>query len=148
MKVNHLVASLLSVTVFLSACASPNLERPTQSIIRDKAAIAAEAQRDYAASVNQDAIALSRRRSAIGNDEVDVDYIGKPEALLEDMAQRYGYSYAEEGKKYELKTINVRMERALPIDVMRNVGNMVDDGADVVLNTVEKKITLVYKPLN
>ena len=148
MKSKLLVIPVVISTVFLGACASNKSAYPTQNLIRDKASIAAEAQRDYAAAINQDAIAMSRKRSAIGNDEVDVDFIGKPEALLQDMAQRYGYTYAEEGKKYELRTINIRMERVLPIDVMRNVGNMVNDGADVVLNTVDKTIKLVYKPLN
>lgn len=143
----------VAVIATLAGCASS--PQPTTSdteafasrLIADKVAVAADAQRDYVALVSEDKTVLNRKQASIETDEVDVDYIGKPQELLQTFAYRYGYKYVESGKRSNLRTINVRVQKVAPVEVLRNVGHQVDNGADVVLDKGAKTLRLIYKNL-
>lgn len=144
---------LVLAAAALSGCAtSPvpttkDTEAFASRLLAEKVAVAADAQREYAALVNEDRLALSRKQAAMETDEVDVDYIGKPQELLQTFAYRYGYRYIESGKRVDLRTINVRVQKAPPIEVLRNIGHQVDAAADVVLDKNDKTLRLIYKNL-
>jgi len=134
----------------LAGCASTPSVQDTETIaisrlIAEKVAVAAEAQREYVALVNENKAALSRKQAAIEKDEVDIDYIGKPQELLQTLAHRYGYRYIESGKRTDLRIINVRVQKTPPIEVLRNIGYQIDPSADVVLDKRAKTIRLIYK---
>jgi len=144
---------VLMLTVALSGCAtSPvptamDTEAFASRLIADKVAVAADAQREYVALVNEDRSVLSRKQAAMEVDEVDVDYIGKPQELLQTFAYRYGYRYVESGKRIDLRTINVRVQKVPPVEVLRNIGYQVDALADVVLDKDARTLRLIYKNL-
>lgn len=144
---------LALAAVALAGCAtSPvpttqDTEAFASRLIADKVAVAADAQREYVALVNEDKSVLSRKQAAMETDEVDVDYIGKPQELLQTFAYRYGYRYIESGKRVDLRTINVRVQKTPPIEVLRNIGYQVDAAADVVLDKNAKTLRLIYKNL-
>ena len=141
---------LALAAVALAGCAtSPvpttkDTEAFASRLIADKVAVAADAQREYVALVNEDKSVLSRKQAAMETDEVDVDYIGKPQELLQTFAYHYGYRYIESGKRVDLRTINVRVQKTPPIEVLRNIGYQVDAAADVVLDKNAKTLRLIY----
>jgi defect-in-organelle-trafficking protein DotD len=114
-------------------------------LIADKVAAAADAQREYIALGNEYKSVLFRKQAAIETDEVDVDYIGKPQELLQTFAYRYGYRYIESGKRIDLNTINVRMQKAPPIEVLRNISVQLSAVANIVLDKDAKTLRLIYK---
>lgn len=141
---------MLLAAAALAGCAAPSsttddTEAFASRLIADKVAVAADAQRDYVALVNEDKTVLLRKQAAMESDEVDVDYIGQPQELLQTFAHRYGYRYIESGKRTDLRMINVRMLKTAPVEVLRNVGYQVDSGADVVLDKNAKTLRLIYK---
>lgn len=144
--------ALLAGALVLTGCASkkpsdgPDSEAFASRLIANKVAVAADAQREYVAIVNEDAALKARKQASLETDEVDVDYIGKPQELLQTFAHRYGYRYVESGAQRRLKNINVRVQRVPPIEVLRNIGYQVDAMADVSLDKNEKVIRLVFKP--
>jgi len=140
--------SVLAGCVSSPAPSSKDTEAFASRLIAAKVAVAADAQREYVAVLNEDKAVLSRKQAALDTDEVDVDYIGKPQELLQTFAYRYGYRYVESGKYVDLRTINVRVQKALPIEVLRNIGYQVDAVADVVLDKNAKILRLVYKSLS
>jgi len=140
----------LIMFVFTGCVTSPvtsgeDTEAFARRLIANKLAIAANAQREYVELVNEDKSVILRKQAAIETDEVDVDYIGKPQELLQIFAYRYGYRYIESGKRNELRTINVRVQNVSPIEVLRNIGYQVDTAADVVLDKNTKTLRLIYK---
>lgn len=146
-------AQMLGMLLVLSGCMTT--QGPTTSdteafasrLIADKVAVAADAQRQYVELVSEDKAVLSRKQAAIDTDEVDVDYIGHPQELLQTFAHRYGYRYIESGKRSDLRTINVRVKNMSPMDVLKNIGHQVDFAADVVLDRNAKTLRLIYKPI-
>lgn len=144
---------VIAVVATLTGCASPTQPTTTDTgafasrLIADKVAVAADAQRDYVALVSEDKTVLNRKQTSFETDEVDVDYIGKPQELLQTFAYRYGYKYVESGKRANLRTINIRVQKVAPDDVLRNIGQQVDNGADVVLDKGAKTLRLIYKNL-
>lgn len=148
------ISALFAATAFVSAmsgCATSavpttsDTEAFASQMIAEKVAVAAQAQREYVALVNEDKKTVSIKQSSIDYDLVDIDYLGKPQELLQTFAYKYGYRYIESGKRAELKTVNVQMKRVRPVEILRNVGYQVDSGADVTLDKNEKTIRLVYK---
>ena len=144
---------LLVTVLLLGGCASTT-SKPTDTdtqafadrLIADKVALAAKAQQDYVALVNEDKLIIQKKQSSLETDEIDVDYIGKPQELLQMFAHRYGYRYIETGSRVDLRTINVRVAKAPPIEVLRNIGYQIDASANVELDKNSKTLRLIYKP--
>lgn len=124
---------------------SSDSEGYANRIIAEKVDVAATAQREFAAAVQEDKEMAVRKQAALETDEVDVDYIGKPQQLLETLAYRYGYKYIETGKRIELKTINIRVKKTAPLEVVRNIGHQIGQPAEVVLDKSTKTLRLIYK---
>jgi len=135
----------------LSGCASTNThpepaEAPLEKLISEKLVISAKAQSDYSALITENTRTLTRRQQDLDVGEpVDVDFIGKPQELLMTFAYRYGYRYIETGKRAELHIINVRVVNQPPQEVLRSIGQQVDNGADVELDRPAKIVRLIYK---
>ncbi len=120
-------------------------EAHARKVIIDKVDMAVQAQRELAVATQEGKQMVLRRQAALTADEVDIDYIGKPQPLLESLAHRYGYKYMETGKRAELKTINMRVVKRPVIEVLRDIGHQIDSGADVVLDKDAKIVRVVYK---
>lgn len=153
MKSNVLLGWTIVVGLVVTGCASTRPVATTTEdteafagrLIAEKVSVAADAQRDFVAMVAEDQDMTFRKQAALDTDAIDVDFIGAPQELLQTMAHRYGYRYIESGKRSDLRTINVRVLRASPVEVLRNIGHQVDAGAEVVLDVNEKVLRLVYK---
>lgn len=137
----------LAIVLALGGCAAPAPQEDdfASKLISEKAAIAAGAQRDFAALVAEDYSTVQRRQAAFETDTIDVDYIGNPKELIQTLAARYGMSFQETGRVIELRPINIRVKSVTPDAVLRNVGNQIHAGADVVLNRPAKSLTIEYK---
>lgn len=144
---------VLILLLGLTGCATTPepVEEDTEAfaskVISEKVGVAATAQRDYVALVNDDQEVKLKKQAAMASDLVNIDYIGKPQELLQTIAVRYGYRYIESGKWADLRTINIRVQKTSPIEVLRNIGYQIDAYADVVLEKNTKIIRLTYKPL-
>lgn len=147
----HIVLLLVVGSLFGCASTPVPVEEDTEAfaskVIADKVGVAADAQRDYAALVNEDRAVMLKKQAAFDADLIDVDYIGKPQELLQTLAHRYGYKYVESGKRNDLRTVNIRVRRTSPVEVMKNVGYQIDSMADVVLEKNAKVLRLNYKPI-
>ena len=102
-------------------------------LIAQKMAVASDAQREYVALVNEDKAVMAQRQKSLETDEVDVNYQGKPQELLQVFSHRYGYRFVESGKYRNLRNINVRM------------GNQINAAADVQLDKSNHVLRLIYK---
>lgn len=144
------VASAL-IAIGLVACTTTVKTTSTEGeafaarLIAEKVAAASEAHGRYVALVAEEQQIVARKQVALDTDTVDVDYIGKPQELLQTFAYRYGYQYLEVGKRQDLRTINLRVQQASPIEVLKNVGLQIDGGADVVLDKNARTLRLIYK---
>lgn len=142
---------LVLAGLILTGCSStkkevePDSEAFAHRMIADKVALAANAQHDYVAILAEGMIVLTRKQAALDTDQVDVDFIGKPRELLQTFAYRYGYKFVETGKSRTLKTVNVRVTRMSPIEVLRNIGYQINNAADVELDRNTKTLRLIYK---
>jgi defect-in-organelle-trafficking protein DotD len=143
---------LLALVLSFGACASrpsptvpPDSEAYARRIITEKVDEAVQAQRDLAAATQEGQAALVRKQAALAVDEVDVDYIGLPQPLLEAIAYRYGYRYVESGKRTELATVNLRVRKERVPEVLHDVARQIVDGADVVIDQNAKVLRLLYK---
>lgn len=144
-----LIVGMLVVAAGCSTTRVPpgsDTEAYAERLLAEKVSVAASAQRDYARLVNEHKAVVDSKRSSFDVDEVDVDYIGKPEALLQAFAHRYGYRYVETGPRRDIRTINVRMQKVPPVEVLRNVGYQIDSAADVELDKADGVLRLIYKP--
>lgn len=148
-----LLAALVA-PLMVSGCASkPKVsDRDTEAyaavLLAEHADVAAKAQKQYVALVAEDKQITAQKQHSIDTDEVDVDFLGTPQELLQTFAYRYGYRYIESGQRRSLKNINVRVNKASPIDVLRNVGHQITNGADLVLDKNAKVIRVIYKPVS
>ena len=148
MKKSLLISGLF-LSLVVSGCvtnnSAKNAEKDSKDLIQEKASEAADAQRLYYETINQEAIAMQRKQNAVTSDLVDVDYIGLPQEFLKtNFAPRYGYSYHEEGSPKKMLPINIRIQKANALDIIKNVGFLVGKDADVIMNTVNKTITFRY----
>ena len=128
-----------------STPSGPDTEAFVRQVLVEKVDAAVLAQRELAAATSEGRQMLLRKQAALDEDEVDIDYVGKPQPLLESIAMRYGYRYVETGKRQDLKTVNLRVQRQPVIEVLRNLGNQIDRSADVVLEKDAKILRLIYK---
>ncbi|MGV5489269.1 DotD/TraH family lipoprotein [Pseudomonas sp. XP2] len=144
---------VLLALVALGGCASSakpttdDTEAFASRIIADKVSVAVNSQHNYVSRLNADRVQAASRQAAVDTDQVDIDFIGKPQELLQTFASRYGYAYVESGKRVDLKPINVWVRRATPINVLKDVGAQIDTGADVVLDKSTNTLRLIYKPV-
>lgn len=139
----------------LSGCATQSkvvtadTEAYASQVIAEKVGIAADAQRTYLALVAEDRAVMLAKQAALLSDEIDVDYIGQAPELLQSFAYRYGYKYAESGKRVAIAPINIRVVKQSPVEVLRSIGNQIHASADVELdqNSNPKTLRLVFKPI-
>ena len=138
--------------IFLSGCVTTSQsgsgvthEVYANRLLADKMAVAADAQRDYAALVAEGQARVERKQEMLQRDLIDVDYIGMPQELLQTIAYRYGYRYVEVGHREQLRAVNIKVKGASPIDVLRTIGQQIDRQADVVLSLPARTIRLAYK---
>ena len=139
-------ASLIAV-LLMSGCAAngPEKEDFASSLIAEKTAIAAAAQRDYVALLSEDYSTLQKRWLSFDKDTIDLDFIGNPKELIQTIASRYGMSFSEVGRPVEFRQINIRMSGVKPDDALRNIGNQINAAADIVFNRTSHSITIEYK---
>lgn len=141
-----------AMVFLLAGCASNPPQQEEEDfatrLMAEKAAIAAAAQRDYAALLAEDYATLQKRWTAFDADTIDVDFIGNPKELVETIASRYGMSFGETGQKLDLKTINIRVKGVKPDAVLRNIGNQIHAGADLIFDRSTKSLTIEYKNRN
>lgn len=150
-RVNAITA--LVMTGLLAGCATTaqptteDTEAFASRIIADKVAIAVSSQHNYIAALNADRAKAASRQAAIDTDQVDIDFIGKPQELLQTLAKRYGYRYVESGKRVDLKPVNVWVRKATPFNVLRDIDVQIQQGANVVLDKSTGTLRLVYKQI-
>ncbi|MCP2041876.1 defect-in-organelle-trafficking protein DotD [Neisseria sp. HSC-16F19] len=116
-----------------------------QTVIAQKISVAADAQMDYTEMLNEDTRLRYQRQDDFQSELIDVDYIGKPIPMLNAMANRYGFSLVETGKRKDLRIVNVRMKSVAPVEVMRSLAQQMDYAADIVLDKQTSTIRVVYK---
>lgn len=136
------------VSIAITGCSAlPSSSDPSlaESVIAQKVSIAAEAQRDYLALLQEDSRIQRIRNEDFNNELVDVDYIGKPLPILSSMGKRYGFNLVEIGKRKELRIINIRMKNVSPVEVLRNIAQQIDYSANVILDKNSNTIRIVYK---
>ncbi len=142
-----MIFPILAVTL-LAACSSSRTSSDVslaESVIAQKISVAAAAQQDYLAILNEDSRLKTVRRDDFDNELIDVDYIGKPLPMLNAMANRYGYSLIEIGKRKDLRIINIRMKSVAPIEMLRNVSNQINYAADIILDKNSGTLRVIYK---
>lgn len=142
-----MIFPILAVTL-LAACSSNRTSSDVslaESVIAQKISVAAAAQQDYLAILNEDSRLKTVRRDDFDNELIDVDYIGKPLPMLNAMANRYGYSLIEIGKRKDLRIINIRMKSVAPIEMLRNVSNQINYAADIILDKNSGTLRVIYK---
>jgi defect-in-organelle-trafficking protein DotD len=146
------IGSVLVILASLGACASTPRERLSpdspayaRSIVIEKVDAAVRAQRELAEATTEGAALRLRKQAALETDAVDIDYIGPPQPLLEEIAFRYGYRYVELGKAVDLAIVNLRVQNAPVQEVLHNVGYQIESNASVELDTQSKTLRLQYK---
>lgn len=147
--------SLRSLSVLamlpLAGCAITTTTNPVTEdvyanrLMAEKMAVAADAQREYAALVAEGQSRVARKQEMLEIDLINVDYIGMPQELLQTLAYRYGYRFVEVGQRQQLRSINVNVKQARPVDILQTIGQQVDQRADVVLSLSSRTIRLQYK---
>ena len=150
---SSLKLSPLLLALSLAACSTTqdqarldaDSEAYARTVLIEKVDSAVRAQRELAVATQEGQALLLRKQAAFDNDEVDLDYIGKPQPLLESLAYRYGYKYVETGRRAELNTVNLRVARKPALEVVRDISYQIDSGADIVLDKDAKVVRLVYK---
>jgi defect-in-organelle-trafficking protein DotD len=53
--------------------------------------------------------------------------------------------FVENGKRLDLRPVNVRMKGVTPDALLRNLGNQMHAGADVILDRQAKMVIIEYK---
>lgn len=143
----NMIFPIFAVTL-LAGCSSNRTSSDVslaEAVIAQKISVAAAAQQDYLAILNEDSRLKTVRRDDFDNELIDVDYIGKPLPMLNAMANRYGYSLIEIGKRRDLRIINIRMKSVAPIEMLRNVSNQINYAADIILDKNSGTLRIIYK---
>jgi defect in organelle trafficking protein DotD len=150
-KCGVVVSALIAVA--LSGCAvpkqpdGPDTEAQARRVILERVDSAVAAQRELAAAQSEAKATASRRQAALEADEVDIDYQGRVQPLLEALAVRYGYKFVEAGRRggQDLPMVNIRCTKKGVIPVLEDLGLQIDKEAQIVLDKDIKAIRLVYK---
>ena len=116
-------------------------------LLHEKLEIASNANREYGAAILENHATLPRKQVVFEHDRLQIDYIGKPQALLQTLANRYGYEYIEIGKYADLPTINIRQANITPEFLINDVKSQINETADVVLDKSSKTVRLIYRSM-
>lgn len=149
MNKNILVKALL-IAVSLSGCAHQptalnESETKAEELLKKKIITASEANNEYSLAIRENFATLPRKQIMLERDRINVDYIGKPESLLQTLANRYGYQYIEIGKRSELPTINIRQGEVTPELLIENIKVQINEAADLLIDKRDKTLRLVYR---
>lgn len=145
----------LAGTVAISGCATgsnltkgANVAYPANESVLDiigaesqKAMNAAKQLSKYQDSYNA---TLDYRQRQFDTDQVMIDYIGKPNTVLNSIAIRYGYRYIELGRAQDLPTVNFTQYWTTPNNAVVNINAKLGSTANVALDKKQKVITLIY----
>ncbi|MGP9668691.1 DotD/TraH family lipoprotein [Psychrobacter sp. AOP31-A1-22] len=113
-------------------------------IISQESQKALNAQKMLVAYREQYNNTLDYRRKSFTEDKVKVDYIGKPQPLLNSLAIRYGYRFLEYGVERDLPTVNFTDYWSTPENIVVNLSAQLGDQAGISVDKQQKVITLVY----
>lgn len=115
------------------------------AIISQESQKALHAQQLLTKYAKHDAEMLAIRQADFDNDKIALNYIGKPDALLNSIAIKYGYRYIPVGDKRELPTINFNKYYTTPKDALALIDAQLNNTANIYLNKEQKLITLTYQ---
>lgn len=146
------VGSIGLAVILLAGCATVDSHPPQptsgsqyiSNVMAEDVTQAVRAQQAFEEVLAENARTLSLKQKAVDTDQVDIDYIGAPQEILQTMAYRYGYRYVETGKREDLRVVNVRVEKTSPVNVLRSISYQIAYGAKVVLDKKTKELRLVY----
>lgn len=148
--------SLGLIGLLLAGCATMASHPPPptsgpeyiSSLMASSVTQAVQAQQAFEQVLAENARTLSLKQKAIDTDQVDIDYIGKPQDILQSIAYRYGYGYVETGRRQDLRIVNVRLSKISPVEVLRSISYQISYGAKVILDKKTKELRLVYLNLS
>lgn len=151
------VALLLISTVILSACATKydNLSKQNNqydlsnmsaiAIVSQESQKALNAQQMLVRYRQQENAMLAVKQMDFDNDKIVIDYIGKPQSLLNSIAIKYGYRFLEVGHSTSLPTVNFNKYYTTPKNALALVDGQLNGLAKIHLNEQQKLITLTYQ---
>ena len=87
---------------------------------------------------------LDYRQRQFESDPVMIDYIGKPNTVLNSIAIRYGYRYIELGKATMLPTVNFTKYWTTPNNAIVDIDAKLGNTASIAVDKKQKVITLIY----
>lgn len=111
------------------------------SIESQKAMNAAQQLSKYQESYNA---TLDYRQREFDADQIMIDYIGKPNAVLNSIAIRYGFRYIEVGEATSLPTVNFTKYWTTPENAVIDIDAKLGDSAQIAVDKEQKIITLIY----
>lgn len=89
---------------------------------------------------------LNAHYADFSTDKLRVDYIGKPQGILNSIAIKYGFRFLEQGYKTDnLPTVNFTNYYATPEDIVIAVDSQLQQTANIALDKANKTIVLIYK---
>ena len=163
MKQNRIFFSLIiaSITAVTSGCASLNNGYSNRNPIIDALQVTAPSPLEIISQETQKAMnaqmMLTKYRQTynetlganyldFSNDKIRLDYIGKPQGLLNSIAIKYGYRFLEQGYRTDnLPTVNFTNYYATPEDIVISVDSQLQQTANIALDKQNKTIILIYK---
>lgn len=130
-----------------SATALPSTEGVLEiiSVETQKAMNATKQLTKYQESYNA---TLDYRQRSFDNDKIMIDYIGKPNAVLNSIAIRYGFRYIEVGEATSLPTINFTKYWTTPSNAIIDIDAKLGNSASLAVDKDQKVITLIYPTAN
>ena len=87
---------------------------------------------------------LDYRQRQFESDQVMIDYIGKPNTVLNSIAIRYGYRYIELGNPQDLPTVNFTNYWTTPNNAVVNIDAKLGNQGSIAVDKKQKVITLLY----
>ena len=153
---NMITAIALAATIGITGCASthsslsknmPTAYPVNESVLEivgqesQKAMNAAKQLAKYQDSYNA---TLDYRQRQFDTDQVMIDYIGKPNTVLNSIAIRYGYRYIELGKATMLPTVNFTKYWTTPNNAVVDINAKLGSTASIAVDKKQKVITLIY----
>lgn len=88
---------------------------------------------------------IQKKQARFNVDVVNVNYIGKPEVLLNSVANSYGYRYIEAGSAKTLPVVNFTNRKVTAFELVKDVAVFIDAYADINIDHQNKTLTLIYK---
>lgn len=146
------LGSILFVGILLFGCSYKNVSdymgyQNNHDVIQivsqesQKALIAQQSLTKYKQKYNQ-MIAISQANFEL--DKILIDYIGKPEPLLNSIAIKYGYRFLEFGHKTNMPTVNFTKYHTTPSDALVAINAQLGELASITLDKEQKVITISY----